>query len=181
MLKPFVILDTARNTGRSRNHGTSSATSQRDETKAQNDATESESDIYHKTEFVFTVWVSTRKTILPSFADLGRHDSLTKITKSKETTQTAYLGKHAQGGEETKNENRKPNIRHIETVDEKFNNNPSDSSSNKDVIQHLRIRQTTRLNKRKILNTCTVYINDVETQIEPDTGSDASSSRDFKR
>ena len=80
----------------------------------------------------------------------------------------------AQGGEETKNENRKPNIRHIETEDEKTNNNSSDSSSDEDFIQHLRIRQTTRVNKRKISNTCTVYINDVETQIEPDTGSDAN-------
>jgi hypothetical protein len=51
------------------------------------------------------------KTTLPSFADLGRHDSLTIITKSKETThtidtvtsnhgiktQTADLGKHREG------------------------------------------------------------------------------------
>ena len=50
----------------------------------------------------------------------------------------------------------------------------SDSSNDEDFIQHLRIRQTTRLNAKKISKSCTVMINDVVTEIEPDTGSDAN-------
>ena len=68
----------------------------------------------------------------------------------------------------------KPNIRHVEKTEENFSSSSSDSSNDEDFIQHLRIKQTTRMNRKKISKSCTVKINGVATEIEPDTGSDAN-------
>jgi hypothetical protein len=73
-----------------------------------------------------------------------------------------------------KPEHRKPNIRHVERTGESSSISSSDSSNDEDFIQHFRIKQTTRLNAKKISKSCTVMINDVVTEIEPDTGSDAN-------
>ena len=79
---------------------------------------------------------------------------------------TARIIKKLEGG--------KPNIRHVEKTEENFSGSSSDSSNDEDFIQHLRIKQTTRMNRKKISKSCTVKINGVATEIEPDTGSDAN-------
>ena len=68
----------------------------------------------------------------------------------------------------------KPQIRHVERAEETSDTSSTDSSNDEDFIQHFRIKQATRVNRKRISESCTVKINDVPIEIEPDTGSDAN-------
>ena len=68
----------------------------------------------------------------------------------------------------------KQQIRHDEGTEETSDTSSTDSSNDEDFIQHLRIKQATRLNRKQISESCTVKINDLPMEIKPDTGSDAN-------
>ena len=67
----------------------------------------------------------------------------------------------------------KPQIRHVERTEETSDTSSTDSSNDEDFIQYLRIKQA-YVNRKRISESCTVKINDLPMEIEPDTGSDAN-------
>ena len=107
-------------------------------------------------------------------------NQLVKENKTKRRENQQYRRRDKPWKRETRNrpylkpDDGKPHIRHIETKENPTDSSSSDSSYDQDFIQHLRIKQTSRVNKKKESKSCTVTINNVATEIEPDTGSDAN-------
>ena len=68
----------------------------------------------------------------------------------------------------------KPQIPHAEGTEKTSDTSSTDSSNDEDFIQHLQIKQATRVNRKRISESCTVKINDLTMEIELDTGSGAN-------
>ena len=127
-------------------------------------------------------------TTLPSSVDRNQHGRfLMEITKRENSQyrhrenkpgrkeyQNRKLSRQDDRKSNRKFADGKPQIRHAGRTEKTSDTSSTDSSNDEDFMQHLRIKQATRVNRKQISKSCTVKINDLPMEIEPDTGSDAN-------